>query len=175
MERKSQGRARETLNKWLGADRQTMESTSRALRERDSTQKMTSDPARSSKYERFNSRENQRERPSRSPQSVKKSPRNSESPSYRKEAVTPQVQSPRTRSYGEAARSRSIDRSNSMRSAQPQMSRPTIPQRNISQPAMSSPLPSRGGDRSFSSRSGGGSSAGNRSMRAVARSRANRR
>jgi hypothetical protein len=170
-----QGPARERLSKRSGTDnRQAMGAKPQALRERSSTQRKTSDSARTGKYDRFSSRENQRARPSRSSQSVKSSSQTKAYPSYRREAATPQFQRPGRRSYGEAARSRSFDRSNRMRSTQ-QMSRPTGPTRGMSQPQINSPQPSRGGARSISGRSGGGSHAGNRSMRGIGRSRAHRR
>ena len=170
-----QEKTRETLSKRQGADRKTtMGSISPALRERGSTQRVTNDPARTGRYDRANSREIRSERQSRSPQSAKASPWASKYRAYRNKATTPQVQSPRTRSYGEAAKSRGFDRSSYGR-AQPQMSRPAMPQRSMSQPQISSPQPSRGGDRSISGRSGGGSSAVKHSMRAMGKSRAKRR
>jgi hypothetical protein len=176
-EKRSQGRSSETRAmqaKGIGADRRAVRNSS-ALRERGSTQKGTDESTRATRSDRFSNRGFQRGSSSPGPQNSQRSARNSKYSSFGKQAAKPQFQNSRMRSYGEAARSRGFDKPGRMRNAQPQMSRPAGPMTGMSQPQVHSPQPSRGGDQAISGRSGGGSSAGNRSMRANIRSRMHRR
>jgi hypothetical protein len=176
-ERRSQGRSsesrdmrrqneRETLSKKFGADRQTMGANSSASRERRSARALSGDSARTNRYDRSGSREVRQERSYRSSQRV--------DATDRRATRTPQVQSPRSNSYGETMRSHNYSRSSGMRSTQ-QRSRPTAPAGGMAQPQMTSPQPSYGGSQSIANHSGRGNFARGRATHSGGRSRANRR